>query len=103
MSNGFEFITIYLDSSEEDTDPGGLAEAIKAAGGDLIEDVHAQFVSSADDDTEDDFPPGHAPGNLGQYTQPIEIYFTREVTEEELERIMDQVDQDSFGFGNGWE
>lgn len=94
----FSFITISLDSSELDTDSQGLAEAIQEAGGSLIEDVYAEWIPDDSDDDDDYRPP-----NYGQITQPIEITFTQEVTMEQLEEILEKVDMDSFGFGNGWD
>lgn len=94
----FEFLEISCESSERDTDPEGFGEAIRAAFGELVEDVYIPWVDDSCDDEDD----GRIP-NYGQYSQPIEFTFTRPVTMAEFDAIMETVDGGSFGFGNGWD
>jgi hypothetical protein len=98
----FNFLVLSFESSEPDTDPEGLGEAIAEAAGDLVDEDDVAWVDKSDWDTEDDFPFG-GPPNLGQYTQEITLNFSRPLTMEEVEAFMEKVDCDSFGFGNGWE
>ena len=95
--NTFEELSVSCESSEPDTDSEGFGDAIRLAFGDLLDDLDVEWVDDSEDD-EDDYRP-----NAGQYSQPLHFNFTRPITMDEFDAIMETVNGDQFGFGNGWE
>ena len=92
---------IACDSSEQETDPYSFADAIEKAFGGLIVNIEIGPDNAGWDDDLDDSD--YTIPNLGQYTQRFEIEMTRPMSIEEFDAIMETVDGDSFGFGNGWD
>ena len=97
----FTRFNIICDSSQLDTDPYAYADAMEKAFGDLICNID---VGPDNSDWKYDREEGDSGmPNFGQYTQSFEIEVARPMTIEEFDTIMETIDGDAFGFGNGWD